>query len=87
MYSCWNEPKKSELRTPELWDIQTSNTSNLLPKIIVELELQRPNFELLYRVRNYVLRHLKCHFFVSKQMWSVGMPFATFSTSIPCLDK
>ena len=64
MYSCWNEPKKSELRTPELWDTQTSNTSNLSPKIIVKLELQRPNFELLYRVRNYDFETFKMSIFL-----------------------
>ena len=49
---CWNEPKKSELRTSELWQIRTSNTSNLSQKIQVELELQQSNFELLKSVKN-----------------------------------
>ena len=49
---CWNEPKKSELRTSELLQIRTSNISNLSQKIQVELELQWSNFELLKSVKN-----------------------------------
>ena len=42
----WNELKKFELRTPELWHIRTSNLTNFSPKIKVELELSESNFEL-----------------------------------------